>query len=181
MMDPVKPRTPASLRVPTAALAAVILLSGCSDLTMDRAATIGDRTIGVDELQETTAQLNEISAQPAAPAAVLTELTRTPILDEAMSGSPLELTEQSVRELVRDAGLESPSDLTVDVARTRQYLALLQDPAIMQDPAAEGVMQRLSEASFDGLEVDVNPRYGSWDPETAIVGDQLPEWIAPGQ
>ncbi|MCE0485648.1 hypothetical protein [Ornithinimicrobium sediminis] len=163
-------------------LAAALLLSACSGLSADEAATISGRTIGTAELQETTGQLNSIAAAPTEPANVLNELTRTDILDRVMAGTALEITDGEVTDLLRESGLSEPTDLTVDVARTRQYLALLQDPTTLQNPEAEDVLERLNEvteADFEELGVEVNPRYGTWDPAQAVVVDEAPEWIAP--
>jgi hypothetical protein len=166
------------------ALAAALVLGACSSegISSDEAATIGDRTISMDELQETVAQLNAASAAPSQPAGVINELTRTPILDDVMAGTSLELTDNEVLEVLRQSGVPDPSELTVDVARTREYLSLLQDPATQQSPEAADVFERLNavtEEDFADLAVQVNPRFGSWDPAQAIVTDQDPEWITP--
>lgn len=165
-------------------LAAALVLSACASdgLSADEAARIGDRSIAMDELQETVTQLNAASASPSEPAGVINELTRTDILDEVMAGTPLEITDGEVNDLLRQSGVSAPSDLTVDVARTREYLALLQDPATLQNPDAVGVLERLNavtDADFADLGVQVNPRFGSWDATQAIVVDQDPEWITP--
>lgn len=163
-------------------LTAALLLGGCSGVSSGEAAVIDGRSISMRELQETTTQLNEVSTAPSDPAQVLTDLTKAPLLDDVMDGSTFELTEQSVSEVLRAAGLERPTELTLDVARTRQYLALLQDPGLMQDPAAEGVVQRLQALTvedFEPLNIEVNPRFGAWDPTTVVVGEQVPDWIVP--
>ncbi|CAN5477180.1 hypothetical protein BH23ACT6_BH23ACT6_01410 [soil metagenome] len=161
---------------------AVAALAGCGDITPDEAAVIDGQSIGESELQEATAQLNSISAEAATPSSVLGELTRTPFLDTVLDGSPAALTEQQVSELLAENGLNNPNDLTVDVARTRQYLAVLQDPEVLEDPEMSEALNRLQNITaedIEGVVEEINPRYGDFDPETATIVSSTPEWIEP--
>jgi hypothetical protein len=77
--------------------------------------------------------------------------------------------------------LDEPTSLTVDVARARQYQTLLQDPQVMEDPAvAEAVssLQEITVADIEDLDVQVNPRYGDFDPQTASIVPEDPKWIS---
>ncbi len=184
MMCDVKAWTPKarqSLRL-TGVGVVIGALAGCGGISADEAAVIDGESIGESELQETTAQLNSISVEAASPSMVLGELTRTPFLDEVMVGTPAALTDQQVSELLRENGLDSPSELTVDVARTRQYLTILQDPEVLADPEmseALNTLQTIGPADIEAIVDEINPRYGEFDPETASVVPGAPEWIAP--
>lgn len=159
---------------------AIVALAGCGDIGANEAAIIDGETIGEAELQETTAQLNSISTEEASPSTVLAELTRTPFLDDVLDGTPAALTDQEVTELLTVNGLNEPTSLTIDVARTRQYLTLLQDPEVLADPEmAEALNQLQNIQAGDIAEVvgEVNPRYGAFDPETATITPSVPGWI----
>lgn len=163
-------------------LAGALLLSGCSGLTASDAAIIEGRTISDSELQEATTQLNEIVPQPGGAGVLLTDLARSFLLDAVISGTPLEITDQEMRELLRENGVADPNEVTIDVARAREYLTRLQDPAFTADPANEVVLTRLAavgQEDLEGLDVQVNPRYGTWDPTSLSLVDQAPEWITP--
>lgn len=171
-----------TLRLAGVSLAAALTLSACSTLSPDEAAIIDGQSISESELQTATAELNSISPEPAAPATILSELTRTPFLDAAFDGTPAELTDQQLNELLAENGLENPSDLTLDVARTRQYLTILQDPNVAGDPQMAKVLaglQDIGPADFEAMQTDISPRYGTFDPETASVIADTPEWITP--
>lgn len=161
--------------------AALMALTGCGDVSANQAAVIDGKSVGESELQETTAELNTISAEPFTPAAVLSELTRAPFLDRAFSGTSVELTDQQTTQFLADNGLSDPTSLTVDVARARQYQTLLQDSEVLQDPqVAEAVssLQEITVADIEALDVEVNPRYGSFDPQTASIVPEDPKWIS---
>jgi|GEM_PF-573740 len=164
-----------------AAVAGLTLLSACGNLSADEAAVIDGETVGEDQLQETTSELNTIAAEPFTPPTVLSELVRAPFLDDAFAGTSAELTDEEVSQLLADNGLDNPSTLTVDVARTRQYQTLLQNPEAAQDSqvakAAEK-LQKITVADIEKLDVEINPRYGSFDPQTASIVPENPEWIS---
>ncbi|MGB5934671.1 MAG: hypothetical protein WBG76_02235 [Ornithinimicrobium sp.] len=162
----------------------IVALAGCGGISANEAAIIDGESIGESELQETTAQLNSISTEAASPSMVLGELTRTPFLDDVMAGTPAALTDQQVSELLRENGLAEPSDLTIDVARTRQYLAVLQDPEVLADPEMSEALNKLQTITAPDIEAivdEINPRYGTFDanPEVLTVVPSAPEWIAP--
>jgi hypothetical protein len=162
------------------AAAGLLALAGCGSVSASEAAVIDGESIGEGELQETTSQLNRIAAEPFTPAAVLSELTRAPFLDKAFAGTSAELTDQQVTDLLTENGLDNPSSLTVDVARTRQYQTLLQDPEVMADPqVAEAVsqLQEVTVADIEKLDVEINPRYGTFDPQSASIVPEDPKWI----
>lgn len=164
-----------------AAAAGLTLLSACGNISANEAAVIDGERIGEDELQETISELNTIAAEPFTPSTVLSELTRAPFLNAAFAGTSAELTDQEVSQFLTDNGLDDPSSLTVDVARTRQYQTLLQNPEAMQDPQvaeAAAQLQEITVADIEKLDVEVNPRYGSFDPQTASIVPEAPEWIS---
>lgn len=168
--------TSAPVRSIGATAVALMLVSGCSGVSPGEAAIIEGEVIGVRELQETTEQLNTISQQPSTPSSVLSELSRMPFFDRAAAGTPGELTEQQVIDVVQASGLENPTDLTIDVARTRQYGVTIEEPD-MADALAE--LNTLTVEDFEALDIEVSDRYGSFDPNLLEVTPTTPEWITP--
>lgn len=169
-------------RLMGAGVLAGVLLSGCSGVSADQAAVIDGRAIDEGELQNTVAELNSVSPQPETPAGVLNVLVTSPILDTIVAGSPVELTDQQMSEMLTEGGLENASDLTIEVVRARQYQSILQDPATLGDPEMADALGRLQEVTVEdvaSLEMDINPRYGTFDPETVSITQQAPGWIAP--
>lgn len=155
---------------------ALMLVSGCSAVGPGEAAVIEGQTIGVRDLQETTEQLNSISQQPSTPSSVLSELSRMPFFDRAAAGTPGELTDQQVVDVLQSNGLANPTDLTIDVARTRQYGITIQEPEMADALAA---LNTLTVEDFQALDIEVSDRYGAFDPELLEVTATTPEWITP--
>ncbi len=168
--------TSAPVRSIGATAVALMLVSGCSGVSPGEAAIIEGEVIGVRELQETTEQLNTVSQQPSTPSSVLSELSRMPFFDRAAAGTPGELTEQQVIDVLQASGLEDPTDLTIDVARTRQYGVTIEEPD-MTDALAE--LNTLTVEDFEALDIEVSDRYGSFDPNLLEVTPTTPEWITP--
>ncbi|MGB3827291.1 MAG: hypothetical protein WA962_00805 [Ornithinimicrobium sp.] len=165
-----------------AGMLGMALISGCSGVSADEAAVIDGRSIGESQLQDTVEELNSISAQPATPSTVLSQLALTPIVDGIMAGTSAELTDQQVVDVLEQNGLSNPSSLTIDVGRTILYSAALQDPAQLSNPDVAEALSQLQEVTGEDIAAvvqDVNPRYGSFDAETRTIVPRVPEWITP--
>lgn len=167
MMGSVKQRsrTVATLTVLTAAL----LLGGCagSGVSSGEAATVGDTTISESDLQEVTTQFNEVAQQPMTPSQVLDTLIKAPALEQMVAGSGQEVTDQELlSQLAELPGAPGePNPLMVDFLHGVVY--------------SQMVGGQVPPELFADLEVEVNPRYGTWDPEAVSLADEAPEWITP--
>lgn len=172
----------APLRLIGTAAVATMVVSGCSGIGAGDAAIIEGEVIGVQELQETTDQLNGVSAEPTTPSAVLSQLALRSFVDPALAGSPAELTDAQVTDLLVTNGLESPTELTIEAARVQQYLTVLQDPEVMNEPAmadSAAALGAYTQEDFDALDIEISPRYGTFDPAQLAIVPSTPEWIAP--
>lgn len=170
---------------PVAAAAAgalTLLLSACSGISANEAAIIDGQSIGVSELQQTTEEFNSISAEPAPPTTVLSQRTLTPAVDAIMAGTSEELTDQQVIDVLSESGLENPSPLTIEVARTILYTSTLQNPEVLANPEMADALAQLQELTGEDIAAmieDINPRYGEFDAETRTILPVVPEWITP--
>lgn len=185
MMTPVK----RSRVIPALALTAAATLAGCTGVGSDLGVSVDGDEYSVNQLQEATTQLNEVAAnlaQPvpgfveSGPQQVVADLALLPLLDQIFAGSPAELTDAQVRSFLGGAGVPEPGEATLEAARSRQYQGNLSNPAIFQDPAMADVLARaqsVTEADLAAVQVEVNPRYGSWDVANGGVVPGVPEWI----
>jgi len=171
-----QPKNTHPVRLIGATALALTLVSGCSGVSAGEAAVIEGQVIGVRELQETVEQLNGVSEQASTPNSVLTELSRMPFFDRAVAGTQAQLTDPQVIDLLRTNGLENPTELTIDVARTRQYGMSVEDPAMAEALAA---LSTLTVEDFEALDIEVSDRYGTFEPELLEVTQTTPEWITP--
>lgn len=149
-----------------AALAAIgagaLVLSGCSgNLSSDVAAVVDGKEITVEEVQEATAEFNSLPVTPTTTTDALTLLIYGDLAEEAYTeaGLPPVPDAQLVSQL-RSGGIEDPSDSLLDLYRSITHLTGLQG----LPPA-------------DGVDIEVNPRFGDWDAQAGQVIAQAPDWI----
>ncbi|HYN29004.1 MAG TPA: hypothetical protein VES95_03915 [Dermatophilaceae bacterium] len=159
------------LRVTTAAVAvtAAAALGGCgAQHTADTAAIVDGRRITQTEAQEAAQQINTAfqPQEPFTPANAVSLLIRAPyILDfAAANGNPQ--SESAARAAIPT--IEEPAESTLQILRAEAATQTLDDAARVE----------LTE-TFAGLDVTVNPRYGTFDPQRALVQLTPPDWIAP--
>lgn len=140
-----------------------LVLSACSSdgLSSGVAAVVGDRQITVAEVQEATAQFNTLPVSPTTPTDVLTLLVYGDVAEEAhraSGGAPI--TDAQLINDLRGGGLADPADSTVDLYRAINHLQLAQEIP-----------------DTEGLNIEINPRYGEWDDTNGQVVAQTPTWI----
>ncbi len=179
MMGSVKRAYSLPLAAPTAAL--VVVVAGCTGVGMTEGVVIDGTAYSVQEVQEATEQLSEVSPEPVDTATVIYQAGIAPLLSGWFEGTSYEVTDSEVSSSLADAGLEGePGDLTVQAVSSQRYLALINDQATMSDEELAPVvaeLQTLTQEDLGALPVEVNPRFGSWSPAGDGVLPQVPEWI----
>lgn len=171
-----------ALRHTAPALVAALALAGCSGATMQEGVVVNGDAYSMKEVEEATRQFSELSGQQVTPQAVIGVAGAVPVLDEYFAGTSYQPSEQSLRRELAGGGLQGePNDLTLDIARYQYYASILNDPASQTDPAMAPIMERINNYAADVAEQDVqvNPRFGAWDPSAGQVAPQVPEWITP--
>ncbi len=149
------------------ALGVALATAGCGTAEAGRAATVDGRVITEDEVQTAQSQIN--TAFPDANLTtddVLTRLINAPyVLDfAAQQGNP---QSASVARSNFPAGMD-PAPETIELLRGQYALQFLQQAG-----------QQIPVETFQKLQVEVNPRYGSYDASTAAVAASLPTWVTP--
>lgn len=175
--------------LPALAATAALTLAGCGGVGSDLGVAVDGEEYSVTQLQEATSQLNEVATnlpepmpafQQTAPQQVVTDLALLPLLEGIFAGSPVELSEGQVEEFLGSAGVAEPGEATLAATRSRQYQSALNDPAIFQDPALSDVLVRAQSVTPEDLaavDVEVNPRYGTWDVGNGGIVQGVPAWI----
>lgn len=169
-----------ALRYTAPALAAALALSGCSGATMQEGVIVNGEAYSVKEVEDATRQFSQLNGQKIAPQAVVSVAGAVPVLDEYFEGSTYRPSEQTLRNNLAQSGLEGEATgLTLDVARYQYYASILNNPASQQDPALSPILERIPDYQADLAEqtVEVNPRFGSWDPASGQVVPQVSSWI----
>lgn len=178
-MSPVKRSTRPAALVIVAALA----VSGCTGPGMREGAVINGTSWSMQELQEAVAQVDSVAVNPVGVPELVYEAAVVHLIDDAFRGSPYSVSDAQLESTMREAGLEGePNELALDSARFRHYASILQAPGIQQDPAMFPVLEQLNavtQEDITSLEVEVNPRFGTWQPELGGVVAEVPSWITP--
>lgn len=158
------PRSARRVLAMLAAALAAVALTSCGTTALDHAATVDGQVISQSDLYEATEQLRTVE-ESALPAELLSVLVRTPALDEAVRGTETGVTNQRILADVQAVGIVDPNPLLVDYLRGRYF--------------EERLGVQLSPEVLAGLDVEVNPRYGVWDPVAGTLTTPTPEWITP--
>lgn len=164
------------------ALTAALTLAGCSGggVGAHPGVSVDGKDYSVADLQEATAQLNAMTQQASEPQQVVADLALLPLLDDIFAGTPREASDGAVRQVLASGGVSEPNEATVDAARSRQYQATLSDPAVQADPAMADAMGRAMAVTAEdvaAIDVEVNPRYGTWDANNGGLSEVVPAWI----
>lgn len=172
-----------STRPAALVIAASLALSACSGPGMREGAVIHGTAYSMQEVQEAVAQIDSIAANPVDVSQIVYEAAVVPLIDDAFHGSPYSVSDAQLTSTMRGAGLaEEPNELALDSARFRHYASILQAPGIQEDPAMGPVLAQLNSVTQEdilGLDVEVNPRFGTWKPEEGGVVAEVPAWITP--
>lgn len=170
-----------SVRRCVAALAvgAALVLAGCGGPAgPDRAAVVEGQVITETAVQSAMSQVN--SMEPAllqdklTPTGTLTALVQAPVVLTYLDGLGVRVSESVAMADATKRGVSDPSDSTLAILKFAAAIGLAQNEGKLTDADAQALTQELQ-----GLKVDVNPRYGTFDPQTATVALTTPAWLKP--
>ncbi|MER5808538.1 SurA N-terminal domain-containing protein [Streptomyces sp. NPDC002033] len=189
-----------ALSVSVALLAAAPLLTACSGGTRPgTAAVVGGERITTSALQ---AQVKDVRAAQnrSGQGAQLIEATaglerlklnkmiQTAVLERAADDAGLSVTPKEIEEVRKAqlqqaggrAGLEAAAlqqaQLAPDQLEADTRFKLLRDKLFAHYGSQDKALAKLGEAA-KALHIEVNPRYGKWDAQQIILGDQQTPWI----
>ncbi|MEU8462520.1 SurA N-terminal domain-containing protein [Streptomyces sp. NPDC029003] len=189
-----------ALSVSAALLAAAPLLTACSGGTRPgTAAVVGGERITTSALQ---AQVKDVRAAQnrSGQGAQLIEATaglerlklnkmiQTAVLERAADDAGLSVTPKEIEEVRKAqlqqaggrAGLEAAAlqqaQLAPDQLEADTRFKLLRDKLFAHYGSQDKALAKLG-AAAKALRIEVNPRYGKWDAQQIILGDQQTPWI----
>ncbi len=157
-------------RTTALALAGVLALSACSGTSSaETAAVVDGRVITEQQVRDATEQINDAfkPEQPLTAAQSLTLLIRAPYINKAAADAGKAQSESAARAAFKDYD-GTPSDSTVEVLQAEASLQQIDDAG----------RQKLTQ-EFAALDMTINPRYGTFDPQQASVVADEPNWLVP--
>lgn len=163
-MKAVKARTTAI------ALAGMLALSACSGTSSaETAAVVDGRVITEQQVIEATDQINKAfnPEQPLTAAQTLTLLIRAPYINEAAAAAGRAQSESAARAALKDLP-ETPTASTVEILQAEASLQQV------DDAGRQALAQKFAE-----LDMQINPRFGTFDAARSEVVATTPNWLVP--
>jgi hypothetical protein len=167
-----------SVRRSMAALAVGVALvtAGCGVAAPDRAAVVDGTVITERDLQVAMSQVNGMDPallqQPLTPSGTLTALVQAPVILDFLEGKGVVVSESVATREARDRGVSNPSEDTLSIIKLATSITAAQQSGQLTEADGQALTEQLQ-----ALEVEVNPRYGAFSPETASIQLVAPEWV----
>ncbi|UFU03822.1 SurA N-terminal domain-containing protein [Ruania suaedae] len=161
-------------------MTAALFASGCAGQP-GAAAVVDGEAITESELTDAATTLEPFLQEGVAPAALLGAMIQAPVLVDVAAEQGIGFSADQAREqLTANAeagGIEVPESFSPETMELARYLFLA--GLVNQSPDAQAINEEVL-ARLAELDVEVSPRYGSWDPTLAQgspVQPGQPEWI----
>jgi hypothetical protein len=161
-------------------VAAALTASACGTMQAGAAAVIGDRRISVGQLQQATTDIQTyVSAVPSADGTkqtvdqgkVLLFMILQPYLSRTASDAGVGVSDDQARTELKDRQVPDPTQGAVDAIRALDALNNLQQGSKQQELTAFADQLRRAK-------IEVNPRYGRFDPNNLDIVAVTPDWLA---
>lgn len=158
------------------AVGAALVTAGCGESSADRAAVVDGTVITETELQTAMKELNAMDPgllqDKLSPSGTLSALVQAPVVLEFLAAQGIVISDSVATRTAADRGVVDPSDSTIEVVKLASAISAAQASQKLGDTAP--LLQQLREQ-----DVEVNPRYGTYNPETASITAGLPSWVKP--
>jgi hypothetical protein len=161
------------------AVGAALVLAGCGGPAgPDRAAVVDGRVISETAVQSAMSEIN--SMNPAllqdklTPTGTLTALVQAPVVLSYLSDLGVKVSDSVATADAQKRGVSNPSESTLEILKFASAIGLAQNEGKLTETDAQALTQKLQ-----GLSIDVNPRYGTFNPQTAAIELTQPAWVKP--
>jgi hypothetical protein len=183
--------------VVSAAAAGVVLLSGCNADQVGAAAVIDGRRVPVETVQKAAQQVQAVATESngaEVQRAFIQDMIRSRVLGRVAAAEGVQAQRRDVDEFLGSLDQRAGGRRQLEQAFATELLlppsslenwardAILQEQLgrklVPGDDADEATQQRRQEAVTGKLaqqvkmfDIDVNPRYGAWDPSKLLLND----------
>ena len=158
------------------ALGAALATAGCGATTADRAAVVDGTVIRETDLQTAMSEINGMDPallqEQLTPSGTLTALVQAPVVLDYLEGKGVVVSDSVASREAAARGVDEPSEGTLQVIKLASAISAAQQSG--QITEADG--QALSE-QLRSQDVEINPRYGEFNPDTASVQLGQPSWV----
>jgi hypothetical protein len=161
------------------AVGAALVLAGCGGPAgPNRAAVVDGQVISETALQAAMAEVNAMD--PAllqaklTPTGTLTALVQAPVVLTYLDGLGVRVSDSVAKQDARKRGIADPADSTLAIIKLASAISTAQTDGKLTDADAATLTTQLQE-----LDITVNPRYGTFNPQTASIELTTPGWVKP--
>lgn len=159
------------------AAGAALVTTGCAgDSGPDRAAVVDGTVISQTELRSAMSEVNAMEPalvqQAMTPSGTLTALVQAPVVLDFLAGKGVVVSDSVATRDAQGRGIAHPSDSTLEIVKLANAIQSAQQSGQFTEADGAALSQALA-----AQEVVVNPRYGTFDPQTASIALGSPEWI----
>lgn len=154
------------------------LVAGCSGQG-GVAATVNGETISVEQVNDGMA-LSPFFAEPPAPADIVMSLIEARSVIDAAKEEGMGVSAEEAEDFLDSIGAQEIrvdgeySEAVLDIARMSLISQSLQTA-----PQGQGVIEAMNDYIVNA-DIELNPRYGTWDIEQGGLLQEAPEWIEHG-
>jgi hypothetical protein len=167
-----------SVRRSIAALAvgAALVGSGCAVNKAETAAVVDGDVITERDLQVALTEVNSMDPallqEPLTPTGALTALVQAPVILDYLDGKGIVVSESIATREATERGIARPSEDTLSIIRLATSITAAQQSGQVTEEDGAAITELMQ-----ALDVEVNPRYGEFSPETASIQLSAPDWV----
>ena len=108
------------------------------------------------------------------PTGTLTALVQAPLVLTYLDGLGVRVSDSVAKQDAQQRGIADPADSTLEIIKLASAISTAQTEGRLTDTDAATLTEQLK-----ALDIDVNPRYGTFNPETASIELTTPDWVTP--
>ena len=157
-----------------AALTLAAGVTGCGSSEAGAAAVVDGQRISVADVQKATADIQVFTGQPVSQRQVLYFLIIGPRVVDAASTAGVGVSDSDARTMLVQKVAE-PSESAVTAIRANEAVNRLSQLA---EDKSKPIMDALI-AELKVAQIDVSPRYGTFDRETVTMANSEQNWLVP--
>jgi len=156
----------------------VLLIDERPEEVTDMQRSVDGEVISETSLQSAMAQVN--SMDPAllqaklTPTGTLTALVQAPVVLNYLDDLGVKVSDSVAMQDAKGRGVADPADSTLEIIKLASAISAAQSDGRLTEADAGELTQQLQ-----ALNIDVNPRYGTFNPQTASIELTTPGWVTP--
>jgi hypothetical protein len=108
------------------------------------------------------------------PTGTLTALVQAPVVLHYLDGLGVKVSDSVATLEAQKRGVADPADSTLEIIKLASAISTAQGDGKLTDSDAATLTKQLQ-----SLTIDVNPRYGTFNPQTASIELTTPGWVKP--